>query len=184
MKIFKKILQFSAVIALFFVIIGFILFLATDSIVNDSGDGVITGTAAIFGDKGSIGGIITVEVKPAPVALVGWIFILLSMIALIVVSVLPVLHLVIKKGKAINLATGVAGAVLSFAIGFLLLLAGVFMLLVLPSFDSANSTSFADNYLIGPGWIVGAVLVFLAALVMLLPAAGNILSIFDKKKKQ
>ena len=182
----KKFLQFAGIISLALAAVGFILMMAThameyaasNSIANASG--WYSGVAVIFGKgpyevSGSILGIGgtgqgTFEGTLAWNALLGWIFALAAMIILLLGVVLPLLK--------INALQKFAGLLNLIAVG-LLVVGGIFLFFTVPAFGAANEWDNTNNWALGAGWVVAAILYILAGAVAIAPAAANFLA---KKK--
>ena len=163
----KKVLQFSGLISLVLAIVAFILMMATNAVVQSSGSVqvVTAGTKAIFGYKGE--GLLDPDIKLAPLALIAWIFILVAMIIIAAGVILPLLK--------INALEKFAG-ILNIVALALLVIGGIFMFVVLPSFFGANGyDEVPDNAAIGAGWVIGGILFILAGLVAACPAVMKIL---------
>ena len=169
----KKVLQFSGLISLVLAIVAFILMMATNAVVQSSGSVqvVTAGTTAIFGKTEStiLGDVVT---KLAPMALLAWIFILVAMIIVALGVILPLLK--------INALEKFAG-ILNIVALALLVVGGIFMFIVLPSFFGANGyDSVPDNAAIGAGWVIGGILAIAAGAFAILPAAAAFIG--SKKK--
>ena len=168
----KKVLQFSGIIALVLAIVAFILMMATNAIIvgNGSLQAVTAGTTAIFGKTENVIGSINAVTKASPLALIGWILMLVAMIALILVIVLPLL-----KVKALDKFAGI----IAFCICGLLVVAGIFMFLVVPTFFAANGyDKVPDNAAIGAGWVIGGIISIIAGAFAALP---TIFALLGKK---
>ena len=169
----KKVLQFSGLISLVLAIVAFILMMATNAVIQSSGSVqvVTAGTTAIFGKTEStiLGDVVT---KLAPMALLAWIFILVAMIIVALGVILPLLK--------INALEKFAG-ILNIVALALLVVGGIFMFIVLPSFFGANGyDSVPDNASIGAGWVIGGILAIAAGAFAILPAAAAFIG--SKKK--
>ena len=169
--IMKKVLQFSGLIALVLAVVAFILMMATNAIVQTSGSVqvVTAGTTAIFGKDETLLGV-TVHTNPSVLALIGWILLLVGMLIVIVGVILPLL-----KVTALEKFAGLLNLVAVVC----LVLAGVFMFIVVPTFFGANDTNVPDNAAIGAGWVIGGILAIAAGVFAILPAAAAFLG---KKK--
>ena len=169
----KKFLQFSGVISALLALVAFILMLATPAIVGSTalGDWSVAGTTAIFGSKTEtiIGTAVT---KPSVLALIGWILGLVGLLVVVCGFVLPLL-----KVKGIEKFAGL----MNLCAVACLVLAGVFMFLVIPTFYGANETDIPDSAAIGAGWVIGAILYIAAGAIAIAPAAVDF---FGKKKKR
>ena len=170
----KKLLQFSGLISLVLAIVAFILMMATNALVNSSGNlqVVTAGTTAIFGKTEStiLGDVVT---KPSALALIGWILMIVGMIIVCLGVVLPLL-----KINALEKFSGILDivALVCFVV------AGIFMFLVVPTFYAANGVEakdIPDSAAIGAGWVIGGILAIVAGAFAILPAAAAFLG---KKK--
>ena len=152
----KQFLKFAGFVALGLALIGFILMMATPAI-KFHGNTLAEGTDAIFGKK-----VAGYDVfKPSVLALFAWIFVLLSMLFLMVNAVL----VLVKKDIFAKHAK-----IIFIVLAILLILAGVFMFLVIPTFISTNGGGSADGTSIGVGWIIGAILLIGAGAVCCMKA--------------
>ena len=161
----KKVLQFSGLIALVLAVLAFVLMMVTNAAVQSSGSlQVVTeGTKAIFG-KVEHGTLVDVEYKLAPMALLAWIFILVGMIILAAGVILPLLKIDVLEKFA---------GILAIVSLVLLVLGGIFMFFVLPSYFGANGyDSVPDNASIGAGWVIGGILAIAGGAFAILPAAA------------
>ena len=167
----KTFLKFSGIIAFVVALVGFILMMATNAIVWSSGSlqYVVKGTVAIFGSKtDTILG--TAVTNPSPMALIAWI---LGMVGLLLVCfgiILPLL-----KNKKLDKFAGLLNLVAVIC----LVLAGVFMFFVVPTFYGANDAKVPDGTAIGAGWVIGGILFIAGGVLAILPAAMDFLG---KKK--
>ena len=152
----KKFLQFSGLIAAALALAAFIFLLAGNGLIYKSGNfsHVIPGTNVIFGGDYDL----------AATALIGWILVLLSMLALLVVSVLPLL-----KVKALD---KFAGLITLCAAG-LLLVAAILIFCSKAAFVGANGSLF-DNYSLTFAFVFAGILSVLGACVAALPAVMNL----------
>lgn len=175
----KKVLQFAGLISLALAAVAFILMMATPAVIQTIvGDTqtVYAGTTAIFGKTTStdvIIGTLTNTTKPSVLALIGWILILVAMIILALGVILPLL-----KVKALEKFSGV----LEIAACAALVVAGIFMFLVVPTFYGANGVKPEDipsGAAIGAGWVIGGIVSIVAGAFAILPACANF---FGKKK--
>ena len=91
----KKVLQFAGLISLVLAAVAFVLMMATPAVsytVSSSSTVNFAGTLAIFGgelDAAQILLLLTDKAKPATLALLAWIFILVGMIIVLLGVVLP-----------------------------------------------------------------------------------------------
>lgn len=165
----KKFLEFSGLIAAALALAAFIFLLAGNGLVYKSGDTsyFVPGTRVLFG--GEVKTILgTAKYSPAAPALIGWILILLAMIALIVISVLPLL-----KVKALD---KFAGLITLCAAG-LLLVAGILLFFSKVAFSAANSDLFDDHKLTF-AFVFASILSIGGGVIAALPAC---LSLLGKK---
>ena len=173
----KKVLKYSGIISLILAAIAFILMMASPAVVYKSGSTTIEfgGTMAIFGgptdlnQKGIL--LITGDAKLSIMALLAWILILVGMIIILLGVILPLL-----KVTALEKFAGVLNLIAVIC----LILGGVFMFLVVPTFFSANDRSVPDGTSITFGWVFGGILAIAGGVFAILPAAMD----FIGKKKQ
>ena len=167
----KKVLQFSGVISLVLAVVAIVLVLATPamkfSLLSET---LIPGTTAIFGEKTTVLGREVVVYKPSVLALIGWILALVGVLVVLCGVILPLL-----KVKGIKKFAGVMNVVAVVC----LVLAGVFMFLVVPTFVSANGGEVSEYHHIGAGWVIAGILSIAAGAFAILPAAADFLA---KKK--
>ncbi len=167
----KKFLQFAGIISLVSAVIAFVLMMATNAMTVDNGilgKFDISGTTAIFGHKST--GLLDLEYKAAPLALIAWILILAGMLVVLCGIVLPLL-----KVKALEKFSGILDIVALACF----VLAGIFMFIVIPSFAGANEWNNTDGITIGAGWVIGGIFAIVAGGLAILPAAAAFLA---KKK--
>ncbi len=172
----KKLLKFAPLCALLLAIVAFILMMASHSLVYKDGNvsGWYDGVSAIFGKgktQAALGGLSAVsdfEGKLAWNALLAWIFVLVALLALLISSVM-----VFVKIKALEKF----GGLIALVAGGLLLVAGIFLFFTLPAFASANEYNMND-WGLGAGWVIGAILAIVGGVVSALPA---VLAIVEKK---
>ena len=162
----KKFLQFSGLIAAGLALIAFIFLLAGNGLVYryNSSASFVPGTIAIFGGDLK-GAILTLKCDLAPTALIAWIFVLLAMLALIAISVLPLL-----KVKALD---KFAGLIALCAAG-LLFVAGILLFFTKVAFSGANSNAF-DDYHLTFAFVFAGILSILAGAVAACPACMKLL---------
>lgn len=162
----KKFLQFSGLIAAGLALAAFIFLLAGAGLVyrNNNSAYYVPGTIVIFGGDLKMS-ILTLQCDLAPTALIAWIFVLLAMLALIVISVLPLL-----KVKALD---KFAGLIALCAAG-LLLIAGILLFFNKVAFTGANSNAFDDYHLAFPH-VFAAILSIGAAGVAALPTVMGLI---------
>lgn len=144
----KQFIKFSGLCAAVLALVTFILQLATPAITNINlliTTGKVSGTTAIFGGD---------NITLSWAALIAWIFVLVSMLCLLAVSILPLVGVkALEKYENLLLLVN-AG---------LLLVAGIFMFIVFPTFAAANGASGSSNGSVGAGWIIGGILAILGA---------------------
>lgn len=173
----KKVLKFAPLCALLLAIVAFILLFATKSITYANGNlvGWYDGPAAMFGKGQSLaawGGISLAgefEGKAAWNAILAFIFIIVALVALLVSSIM-----VFVKIKALEKF----GGLIALIAGGLLLVAGIFIFFTLPAFASANEWNNTNNFALGGGWVVAAILAILGGVASALPA---VLALVEKK---
>lgn len=177
----KKFLQFAGIISLALAAVAFVLMMATPAVlvkITSSSTVQFAGTMAIFGGKPDTAQalvILATEVKPAVMALLAWIFILIAMIILLLGVVLPLL-----KVKALERFAGL----LNLIAVALLVVGGVFMFIVLPSFYGAQDIKdVPDAASIGAGWVIGGIVAMIAGVIALLPMAADFMGKKKGKKR-
>ena len=163
----KKYLKYAGICSLVLAAIGFILMMATNAIIVGSGNLqlVYAGTVAIFGKQSS--GLLDASYNPSPLALIGWILALAGLVIVLLGIIMPLF-----KVKAF---TKFAGLLNLIAVGCLVV-AGIFMFIVVPTFFGANDMDVPNNANIGAGWVIGAIIYILAGAVAILPAAMDFIS--------
>ena len=167
----KKLFKFAPLCALLLAIVAFILMFATKSVTYSNGNlkGWYDGSCALFGKGQSLaawGGISVAaefEGKAAWSAVLAFIFIIVALVALLVSAIS-----VFVKIKALEKF----GGIIALVAGGLLLVAGIFLFVTLPAFASANEWSSTDNYALGAGWVVAAILAIVAGVVSAFPAVA------------
>ena len=151
----KQFLKFSGLIALGLALVGFILFMATPAITYE-GETAASGADVLFGRS-----TILVDIKPSALALIAWILILVALLALAFMSIM----MFAKKDFYEKI-----GNLFAIIIAIAFILAAVFSFFTVPTYFSANGVdSVPDGYVLGVGWIIGAILVILAGGLSLLP---------------
>ena len=169
----KKVLQFSGLISAVLALVAFILMLATPAIVGSTslGDWSYAGTTVIFGKAETVLGT-TVKTNPSALGLIAWILCLLGFLVVTCGVVLPLL-----KVKGVEKFAGLLNLVAVVC----LVLAGIFMFFVIPTFFGANDADVPSEALIGAGWVIGAILNIVAGGFAILPAAVDFIG---KKRKK
>lgn len=173
----KKLLKFAPLCALLLAIVAFILVLATHSIEYSNGNlkGWYDGPAALFGkgkSLGAWGGLSVVgefEGKAAWNAVLAFIFFIIALVALLLSSVM-----VFIKIKALEKF----GGIIALVAGGLLLVGGIFLFFTLPAFAAANEWNNTNNFALGGGWVVAAILALIGGIVSACPA---VLALVEKK---
>ena len=153
----KKFLQFSGLIAAALALAAFIFLLAGNGLVYTSGNVTLTvkGVNVIFGGDYNL----------AATALIGWILVLLSMLALITVSILPLLK--------INALDKFSGMITLCAAG-LLLVAAILIFCSKAAFVGANSSLY-KNYSLSFAFVFAGILSIFASIIAALPTCFNLL---------
>ena len=168
----KTLLKFAGIISLLLAVVAIILVLTSNAMSVDTGLGTtyVTGTTALFGKKTeTILG--TATVKGSALALIGFILIVVAILLLICGIVLPLVN-----GKKGNKVAGL----LNLVAVFLLVIGGVFVFCVVPTYLKANdATDLAKYYKITAGWVIAGILALVAGCFALLPTAADFLG---KKK--
>lgn len=169
----KKFLKYSGIIAAILAIVAFILMLACPAV--RSGDDIVAkGTTVLFGKKETstvLGVTFTGETKLAWSALVGWIFVIVALIILLLGIILPLV-----KVTALEKFAGV----LNLVAVVLLIVAGVFAFISLSVFCTANGLdSVPEKWSLGAGWVIAGILAIVGGVVAILPA---VVDLIGKKK--
>ena len=163
----KKVLPFAGLIAFVLALVAFILMLATNGVVVTSGNLQVNyaGTTVIFGKTEStiLGDVVT---KPSVLALIGWILLLVGLLA----ACVAVLGGLLK----IKVLAKLGGLMMLIAAGCFLV-AGIFMFLAVPTFYGANDTDIPSGAALGAGWVIGAILALVGAGFSALPAVMGLL---------
>ena len=173
----KKVLQFAGLISLALAAVAFILMMATTAVSYAASSSTTVnygGTLAIFGGELTTEQallILAENAKPAVLALLAWIFVLVGMIIVLLGVILPLLK--------INALEKFAG-LLNLGVLILFVVAGIFMFTVRAGFYAAQGFENApDKSVIGFGWVFGGILLIIAGAFAILPAAA---AFFGKKK--
>ena len=153
----KKFLQFSGLIAAALALAAFIFLLAGNGLIYTNGNLSLTipGTNVIFGG----------DYKLAATALIGWILVLLAMLALIVVSVLPLLNV-----KALDKFAGL----ITLASAGLLIVAAILIFCSKAAFVGANGNLY-NNYSLTFAFVFAGILSIFAGIIAALPACMNLM---------
>ena len=146
----KLVRKFAIYCAIVLALIAFILLLATPA-VTVNGYTLFEGVTAIFGDK---------YLKPIGVALAAWILLLIALLCSISLAVLPFI-------KSIKLSKKIV-ALLGCLTAIILLVSAI--LAFCPTAELEGGT-------LGGGWIVGGILLILAAVGI---ACDPVLTLLDK----
>lgn len=174
----KKVLKFAGIISAVLALVAFILLMATPvaSYKNGNTTGYYEGMNAIFGTgkanlaNGGVSITSDFDGKLAWSGLLAWIFVLIALIILVLGVVLPLL-----KVTALQKFAGI----LNLAAVCLLIVAAIFAFISRAVFWSVNEWNNSDYWSLGAGWIIGGILLILAGLVAIAPAAVD----FIGKKK-
>lgn len=177
----KKLLKFAPLCALLLAVVAFILLLASNGLTyaNEVGGQKLTGfysaSAVMFGQgkyQAASGGVsITADFdgKGAWNAVLAFIFVIVALLALLVSAIT-----VFVKVKALEKF----GGLIALVAGGLLLVAGIFVFFTKGAFAAANDYGDMENWSVGAGWIVAAILAILGGLVSACPA---VLALVEKK---
>lgn len=177
----KKLLKFAPLCALLLAIVAMILLLAANGLTyaNEVAGQKLTGfysaSAVMFGQgkyqAASGGASLTVDFdgKGAWNAVLAFIFVIVALVALLVSAVT-----VFVKVKALEKF----GGLIALVAGGLLLVAGIFVFFTKGAFAAANDYGDMENWSVGAGWIVAAILAILGGLVSACPA---VLALVEKK---
>lgn len=179
----KTFFKFSGLIAAVLAIVAVILMIATPSLYVVSGDNTYTvsGVAALFGEDiiASAGGFSANlgHINPGWAATVAWILAIVAVVALLVVSILPLLKIHALDKFAGIIAIAAAGA---------LLVAGILVFMTQPAMNAANTTTnqvlgqtvkteaFKD-YSLNASYVIAAILNIVAGAVAVCPAVANLI---------
>ena len=177
----KKLLKFVPLCALLLAIVAFILLLATNGLTyaNEIGGQKVTGfysaSAVMFGQGKSqtaSGGIALTgdfDGKGAWNAVLAFVFLLIALVLLLISAIT-----VFVKIKALEKF----GGIIALAAGALLLVAGIFVFFTKGAFAAANDYGDMENWGLGAGWVVAAILAILGGIVSACPA---VLALVEKK---
>ena len=184
----KKFLQFAGIISLALAAVGFILMMATHALTYHTAGSLgeanawYSGVAVIFGkgpasSSGSIlgfGGTLNGDFEGTLSwsALLGWIFVLVSMVIVCLGIVLPLLK--------INALQKFAGLLNLIAVG-LLVVGAIFTFIALPTFAAANNWNSTDHWALGAGWVIAGILYIIAGAIAILPMAADFMAKGKKK---
>ncbi len=185
----KRFLQFSGLIAAVIAIVGFVLMMTCPSLVytvtsplsGSKSSTSYSGIMGIFGGtvKGSIGGISfdAGKINPTPLAIVAFVLLCVAIVILLLGAILPIM-----KVKALNKFSGLLNLIAVVC----LIAAGVMLFFEVPSWCAAQSTEnykmSTDNFSLGAGWIIAAVLSIVGGVVAILPACANFLAKGKKRR--
>ena len=178
----KKVLKFAPLCALLLALVAMILLLATNGLTyaGEVGGQKLTGfysaSAVMFGQgkyQAAAAGVGSLTVnfdgKGAWNAVLAFIFVIVGLVALLVSSLM-----VFVKIKVLEKFSGLIALV---AAG-LLLVAGIFVFFTKGAFSAANDYGEMQNWGLGAGWVVAAILSILAGVVSAFPA---VLALVEKK---
>ena len=169
----KTFLKFSGLISLLVGVVGFILMLATQSVVITSGNSTyfFTGPEVMFGcTKQAALGLVAITYKGAPLGLIAFILVIVALLILLAAFVLPLAKVTVLERFA---------GVLNLAALVTLVLAGVFMFSVVPNFFGVNELNIPEGAGLGAGWVIGGILFIAAGAIAICPAVADFLG---KKK--
>ena len=172
----KAFLKFSGLIAAVLAIVAIILMMATPSlsaVVNDKTYN-ISGIAGLFGADVILSGngwsVNLGHVNAGWTATVAWILALVATVALLVVTILPLLK--------INALDKFAGLI-ALCAACCLLVGGILMFFTQPAMNAANATKLVSepykDYGLGAGYVVAAILNIVAAACAACPAVMKLL---------
>lgn len=175
----KAFFKFSGLIAAALAIVAIILMMATPSlsaVVNDKTYNV-TGIAALFGAdviaSGNGWSVNLGHINAGWTATVSWILALVAVIALLVVTILPLL-----KIKALDKFAGI----IALCAACCLLVAGILVFFTQPAMDAANTTKTAlgdvrvlKDYGLGVGYVFVAILDIVAGACAVCPMVANLI---------
>lgn len=153
MKKLKGLLRFSGIIALALTIVGLVLLMTSYASVTNKGVGFDKGSSVIFGKSD---GLITERFSS-----LGFFTFVLALVGAFFLVLYVALRLMNKEKKR---------PFLSLVIATPLLISGVSVFLAVPKFYESNGYgSFSASGLkLGPGWIVAAILFFVAAIICII----------------
>lgn len=170
----NNILKYAGLCSLVLGAIAFVLMMVTPAVsVNALGATVnFSGTDVIFGLSNptiaqAAAMVTTSGIKPSVLALIAWILAVAGLAIVLLGVIMPLL-----KVKAF---TKFAGLLNLIAVGCLVV-AGIFMFIVLPTFYGANGIDVPNNASIGAGWVIGGIIFIVAGAVAILPAVVDFIS--------
>ena len=176
----KKILPFTGLIAAVLAIVTLILMMACPVGVYTASSGdksYVSGIAAIFGETKELGFGISSTIKLGWAGLLGWILIVVAILALIVAAVL---QFVLKKKPQL-------GSILAIVAGVCAIVAGIFCFCGLAAVNSANVTEVSgtkiymfNDYNLGAGWVIAGILGLCAGGVALINCILGIVASLKK----
>ena len=181
----KKVLQYSGIISLALGAVAFVLMMISHSLdysytttvlgAQVTVTGWYDGASAIFGRGMGYNISLASAFSGEPVewvgklawnALLAWIFILAALVILLLGVILPMF-----KVKALDKFSGV----LDLICIALLVVAGVLIFFTLPTFAGANEWNSTENWSLGAGWVIAAILAIAGGVFAALPTLANLL---------
>ena len=170
----KKALKYAGVCSLLLAAVAFVLMMATPAVVYSSGSSSVTfgGNLAIFGGALDTAQklllLTTGDAKPSVLALIAWILAIVGLVILLLGVLLPLL-----KVKAFTKFAGLLNLIAVVC----LVVAGIFMFIVVPTFFAGNGFEEAPkNAAIGAGWVIGGIVYIVAGAVAICPAVADFVS--------
>lgn len=157
----KKYLKYFAPAAALLALVAFILMLATPGVVQTSGNSQYNypGTTVLFG--GDVTFLwFTGHITLAWSALIAWILLIVSFVAIVAMFVLEMLKIKVLDKYSQYIKLGAAA---------LLLVAGIFVFVSSAAFTAVNEFS-GSGYGLGVGWVFAGILTVLAAIVAAVPS--------------
>ena len=166
----KKFLQYSGICALLLGAAALILMMVTPGILSTGqlgshtfpGMTIIFGGTAVASSGGASASLFTY--KPSPMGLIAWILAIVALGIVLLGVILPALKIKVLEKFA---------GLLNLCAVVLFVLAGVFMFIIIPTFSAANDNMNLNNYGLGAGWIIGAILFIAAGAVAILPTIAD-----------
>ena len=167
----QKYLKYAGICSFVLAVVSFILLLATPAITYSNGSlsANIEGTTAIFGKTSTTsiaGWSISGKTNPSVTSMIAWILILVALVALVLGFVLPM----VKKNMA------KLGGLVTFCAAIMLVVAGILLFFVIPTFSAANNNADLSGFGIGAGWVIGAIVTIVAGAIACLPMVSGFIA--------
>ena len=164
----KKALKYAGICSLLLAVVAFVLMMATPAInyVVLGTSTSVSGTLAIFGEKKLVLGT-EVVTNPSPLALIGWILLVVALVIILLGVLLPLL-----KVKAFTKFAGLLNLIAVIC----LVVAGIFVFIVVPTYFAANEMEVPSSAAIGAGWVIAGILSIVSGAVAICPAVADFIS--------